>query len=93
MLGALFLSTALEAVEGKNTAFRHVFVTNLIGAVVDSIPIIVCIFYWWTVLIRHETSWASAIVAWLIAWLIPALMISILFFLFLLPGFIPLWAL
>jgi hypothetical protein len=92
-IGILFLAIGLYAVEGEHTSFRDVFQTNLIGVALDYIPLIGVILYWRTVVRHHDTSWAGAAAVWLIAWFIPALILSIQFSLFLLPGFIPFFAL
>jgi hypothetical protein len=93
VIGTLFLAISLYAIEAKQVTFRDVLVTNLFGTVVDYVPILGIFSYWWIVVKRHGTGWLSAAAVWIIAWFVPAFMISTIFFLFLLPGFIPFWAL
>jgi biotin transporter BioY len=61
VIGALFLAIALEAIEGKNTGFRDIFVTNLIGVAFNYIPLIGITLYCRNVVRRHETGWDGAI--------------------------------
>nr|MDO8100547.1 hypothetical protein [Candidatus Njordarchaeota archaeon] len=79
ILGALFLMVGLGAVNGKHREFGTVFITALIGAIVNYIPIVGCILYWYMIKVRHETTWGGAIAAWLIAGLIPLAIILALF--------------
>jgi hypothetical protein len=85
ILGALFLMVGLGAVGGKHREFGTVFVTALIGAIVNYIPILGCILYWYMIKVRHETTWGGAIAAWIIAGLIPLAIILAIFFFVLLP--------
>jgi hypothetical protein len=93
LLGTLFLAIGLFAAEAKHVTLKDVVTTNLIGTALDYIPILGIFLYWRTLNMRHEIGLPMAAAIWVIAWFIPVLMISIPIFLFLLPGFIPFWAL
>lgn len=81
VLGAVFLMIGLGMVGGKKREFGTVFVTNLIGVILQEfIPCVGCIIFWYIIKTRHETGWGGAIGAWLISIIIPAIiLVAILF--------------
>ena len=82
---AIFLGIALGFVNGKNRDLGTTFWTAFLMAIVAWIPILNCLLHWYFIKSRHELSWGSAIVAWIILIVIQivALMVISTFFL---PG-------
>jgi hypothetical protein len=85
VLDTLFLFAGLSVVEGKNRTFGAVFVTAIIGALVNWVYCIGWIIYWYAIKTRHKIGWGGAIGAWIIAGLIPLIIIFAVLGLILLP--------
>jgi hypothetical protein len=82
LLMTIFLRIGIKAVGGKHLEFGAVFLTALIGYLVELIPCIGCIIYWFIIKSRHDTSFGGAIGAWLLAFLIPFAIIVVIVIVF-----------
>lgn len=81
LLGSIWLMLGLKAVKADETGFGTVFVTNLIGVLLNLIPCIGCLIYWLAIIPkRHDIGRGAALGALVISWLISAVINAILLF-------------